>query len=435
MGRIKELREKIAKGIATDVEKAELKELEAEATEVVEVEEETQEEETTEDAIEEAAEKIASKATEKVAPIMSKMDEVLAAIKKNGEAPQVSVTKESKFIVDKKYGRKSVEEAEKMMFKVPGREGRKHQEISLKSMHVIEALLQSDVQKLQPLLEGTAARGGYIVPEDWSNFIVEDIRDLSVMRKLATAINVTTDTFHLPNVASRPKAAFRSEGAVKNTSTVDFGETVLTPYSIAAIVPLSNELVADSMVNIVDLVTRYIAQGISEREEKAFWIGNGSGQPTGIDNYTFVTLDPGAGATDVQRADAIRRSIFKVPQGYRANAAYVCNSLTLERLFTLKDSNNNYLLQRLPDSPELRLNGRPVYEQNDLAAGKMFVGDFSYYYIADREGISVAISTEATVGGQSAFERNLTMVRVEKRVDAELTLTAPIVELNNLGNI
>lgn len=366
--------------------------------------------------------------------MMDGINKILAALKEE-KSPDVKVTKESHFIVDKKYGRKSVEEAEQIMFKIPGRENRQHKEVSLKTLHVVEALLQSDVQKLQPLLEGTGARGGFIVPEDWANFIVEDIRDESVMRKLATVVNVTTDTFHLPNIASRPRATFRSEGAVKNTSTVDFGETVLTPYSLAAIVPLSNELVADSMVNVIDLVTRTLAQALSEREERAFWEGNGSGQPTGIDNYTFVTLNAGAGASDSARADIIKRSIFQVPQGYRNNTSYVFNSLTLQRLFTLKDSQNNYLLQRLSDSPELRLNGRPVYEQNDLPEGVGFVGDFSYYYIADREGISVAISTEATVGGQSAFERNLTMVRVEKRVDAELTLTAPVVELAGLGTL
>ena len=93
----------------------------------------------------------------------------------------------------------------------------------------------------------------------------------------------------------------------------------------------------------------------------------------------------------------------------------------------MKDTNGNYLLTRLADDPtQLRLNGRPVYEQNDIANNTIYFGDFGYYMIVDRQGVTVDFSTEATVGGSSAFEKNLVFVRVEQRVDAELTSTAAV---------
>lgn len=433
MGRIKELRKKVADGTATDEEAEELQELESEAGEETATAEQSEVEDE-DQAIEEAAEKLASKAEEKLA---GKLDGVLAAIKKH-ETPKVEVTKESKFVIDPQLGRKSVEELDQIKVKIPGREGKKHTEVTQKTVNFVQSLLTGDVQKLQVLVEGTGARGGFLVPEDFANILVEDIRDATVMRGLATVVTTTTDTLHIPNLAARPQAAFRSEGAVKTTSTVDFGETVLTPYSLATIVALSNELVADAQLgvggSIIGLVSRVMSQSLAEREDRAFWVGNGSGQPTGVDNYTFTTVDPGAGASDSARADAIIQAFWTLPQGYRSRAVFVANAQTLRRIQTLKDTTNNYLLTRLPDSPELRLYGRPVYEQNDIPGGRIFLGDFSYYYIADREGISVATSEEATVASQNAFERNLTFVRVEKRVDGELTLTQPVVELQNMGN-
>lgn len=423
MGRLKELREKQVAGTLTDDEVKELEGLEADIKE-----EETEDEE--EKAVEDMANKMVEAITEKMKP-MTDLAEKLSKV----EEPKVDVKSESKFIVDNELGRVSVEKLDEVKVEVPGRKeaGKKYTTVSRKTLHFLKALVEQDRQKLQVLVEGTGSRGGFLVPEDFVNIVVEDRRDVTVMRNLATVLNVTTDTIHIPSLASRPRAFWRSEGAVKSTTTVDFGETVLTPYSLAAIVPLSDELVADATPDMVNLVARVMARSLAEEEDKAFWTGNGSGKPTGIDNYSFTTIT--ATATDAGRADAIIQSIYRLSQGYRNGAAFVANRNTWAKVATLKDSQNNYLLSDLGSAAAPRLRGLQTYEQNDLPDGKMFVGDFSYYYIADRQGIQVDVSNEATVAGQSAFERNLTFVRVEERVDGELTLTQPIVELQGLGGL
>ena len=115
---------------------------------------------------------------------------------------------------------------------------------------------------------------------------------------------------------------------VKSTSTVDFGENVFTPYSLATIIPLSNELVADATLgvngNIVNKVSELAATAISEREETAFWAGSGSGQPTGMSQYSPGTM--GAGFTASSQADALISTFFRLPQGYRNKAVWVMNS-------------------------------------------------------------------------------------------------------------
>lgn len=423
MGLLKELREKQAAGTLTEEEAKTLKELE------VDLKAEGSEGEEEEKAIEELSTKMADAITEKLKPISDLAEKLSKA-----ETPEVKVTSESKFIVDKDLGKVPVGKLDEVKVEVPGRKesGKKFTSVSKKTLHFLQAMVSQDRQKLQVLVEGTGSRGGFLVPEDFVNIIVEDRRDATVMRNLATVLNVTSDTVHIPGRASSPKAFWRSEGAVKATTTVDFTETVLTPYSLAAIVALSDELVSDASLggDIVNLVARVMSRSLAEEEDKAFWTGNGSGKPTGIDNYSFSTIT--AGGTDALRADAIINSIFRLPQSYRSGAAFVANRNTWAEVATLKDGQNNYLLSDLGSAAAPRLRGLATYEQNDLPDGKMFVGDFSYYYIADRQGIQVDISTEATVAGQSAFERNLTYVRVEERVDGELTLTQPIVEIQGL---
>lgn len=439
MARIKELLEKQKAGKLTETEEKELNDLQAEAAEAANADNGDSnngdgEEEVDEDAeVDKLAEALTSRVLSTVEKTMSKtMSKVLEAteekkVKSGGGSPLV--------LVDKRFGSKTVEEAANIKVKIDGRENKKVKDLSLKSMHFVSALYQGDVNKLQVLVEGTGSRGGFLVPEDYANMIVEDLRDVTVMRQIATVMTTTSDTLHLPNLARRPQAQWRSEAAVKSTSTVDFGENVFTPYSLATIVSLSDELVSDASLgvgsSIVNYVTKVIVQSLAEKEDKAFFTGSGSGQPTGINQYSLGTQS--GGITDASRADAIKQVYFRLPQGYRNRAVWVANSATLERIATLKDTQGNYLLRSLSDNPFPTLAGRPVYEQNDIAGGTLYFGDFSYYTIVDREGIQVRVSDEATVAGQSGFERNLTHVRVEKRVDGELTLTSAIRSVTSMG--
>lgn len=434
MGRYKELLEKEDKGKLSDEEKEELAGLKKDIEEATAPEEPAEEPENgdeEEKAIEELSNAVVGAVEKAVKPI-SDLAEKLS------EKPVVT-TKESKFIVDGLMGKTSVDKLAEEKIELPERKraGKKFYEVSKLTSHWLSALLTGNKEKLQVLVEGTAGLGGNIVPQEFANIIVEDLRDQVIMRQFATVLQMSTDTLNLPTLDTRPHVAWRSEAAVKQTTTVQWGNLTLTPYSLAGIVGLSNELVADASqgvgASVVNYVANLLTRAIAEEEETAFWTGNGSGRPTGIDNYTFTSVDAGAGASDSARADAYKELYFRLGQPYRARAVWAANASTWARAATLKDSQNNYLLQRLADSPIPQIMGRPAYEVSALPDGKVFLGDFSYYYIGEREGIQVDTSTEATVASNSAFERNLTFVRVEERVDGELALNAAVVEGANMG--
>lgn len=446
MARFAELYEKIANGTANEAEKKEFAQLQAEAklhakeAEGADADDDKKEDEEEDGdeaeakAVDSLAQKLADAATSRITKgIEEAMKGINTPVVVAGEGDA------QKFLIDPKHGKKSFEEAMEIKVVVPGRENKTYgKEVNLHTVHFVKALIEGDKQKLQLLVEGTGSRGGYLVPEEFANMIVEDARDIQLMRQIgAPAMTIQGDTLHLPGLNSRPKAAFRTETASKNTSTVDFGENVFTPYSLAVIVGLSNELAADASLgvngSIVNYVANLMAVSIGEREERAFWTGGGSGEPTGITNYSLRTVVPSSGS-DEDRAMAVIALYRRMPQGYRNKAVFVANSATLERIDGLKDTNGRFLLSELADSPVMRLKGRPVYEQNDLPGGTLLFGDFGYYQIVDRQGIEVRISDEATVAGRSAFEDNLTYIRVEKRVDGELTLTAAVSKATGMGN-
>jgi len=398
MGRIKELRKKQEEGTITPEEKEELEELEEEAKEGSDkVEEDGEDKE-----MQELVKKF-------MRLVDNEMDRKMEVVKD---------TKKGK-IYTGIYTPEQVEAMDK----------------DTRILEFVKALISGSHEKIQPLSEGTVGLGGYLVPEVWADTIVENILDMTVIRPRATVLKINTNKLNLPTLQARPKVYWRGELAAKTTTTAQWSEIELTPYSLAAIIPISQELEQDATVGvgaggIVNYLTKLLAQAIAQEEDRAFVNGSGSGQPTGITTYTFQhTIDAGGALT----GDHLIRAFGNLPQGYRNRAVWLMNSRTITACRQLKDSQNRYLMQDLAGTPTSTILGRPILEQNDLLSSQIYVGDLSYYYIVDRQLLTMETSREATVASYSAFERDLVHIKCVERVDGELALTDAFSQITNTG--
>lgn len=436
MGRIKELQDKQSKGELSDDEAKELKDLLEEAKAV---NKEEGDEETTETTEDEDVDKLVSGLMSNISQAIDKKFESIESKLKaddddNEEKMKQIKTKETPFIVDKSLGTVAVKQLDDVTIELPGRKeaGKSVTSVTGKTLHFLHALQTGDRQKLQILSEGTPADGGYLVPIEYGNMLIEDIRDASPMRGLATVMSTRSDTFKIPKLTARPQVQWRAEKATKATTTANFGEVEFTPYSLAAIVTLTTELEADATLgvngSIINLITRLLTQSVVEKEDSAFFTGDGSNKPTGL---TAATISSQAKGSNF--ADTIIDVFHSLGQGYRGRATWVGNYETLREVRKVKDNENRYLVQELDRSPFGTLLGRPIVEANSLGHGELYVGDFaSGYFIVDREGISVDVSREATVGGSNYFEKNLVGVRVEKRTDGEVVLPTAFRKVTNI---
>jgi HK97 family phage major capsid protein len=308
----------------------------------------------------------------------------------------------------------------------------------VKILRFLQAVVTKDmnaIQKIQPLVEGTAAMGGFLVPEEWANLIVENKLDDAVLEPRCTVLSMTTDTLHLPRLTSRPHAKWRSELGVKSTTTANWDELTLTPYSKAAIITLSEELVMDAAVgearSIVSHVSRLLSRAMLELDEKAIMQGSGTGQPTGITTYAIGALNA-AGALN---AGHIVAAYHQLGMGYRKNASWIMSSRALQTVRGLRDTTGQLIVafQNINNSPTEILMGRPILECNHMAETDIYFGDLSYYYIGRREGLRIRTTDEATVASYSAFERDLVHVKAEERVDGELALVEAFRRIQNIA--
>lgn len=276
------------------------------------------------------------------------------------------------------------------------------------------------LKHVKALSEGDAASGGYLVPTEFRAELIEDIKDLPVLRNLVTVIPMGTDSLELPTLASDVKVSWGSENTAISTTTARFGTLTFTPFRLNTMMYTSRELVADSAISVVPLITRLFTQAIGREEDRVIIAGSGSGQPSGIFKSGLTYGGFANGGNIANLADKIKKLPYKLPTAYRANARWVVNSYALGEIASLKDTTGNYLLKDgLADGDPKRLVGYPVVEQNDMANSIMLFGDLSHYYLADREQISV----ETTTQGAGTFEKHQVAIKVVERIDGKVAVS------------
>lgn len=236
---------------------------------------------------------------------------------------------------------------------------------------------------------GTDSEGGYLVPNEFENILIDKLSDENIIRHLATIITSSNGEKKIPVVASHGAAAWTDEEGEYNESDDAFGIITLGAHKLTSIIKVSEELLNDSVFNLERYIAQEFARRMASAEEAAFIKGNGTGKPTGIlqSAETGVTS---ASATAIT-ADEVIDLYHSLRTPYRKNAVFLANDSTIKALRKLKDSNGQYLWQPSlqAGTPDTILN-RPVHTSSympEIWTGNkvMMFGDLKYYWIADRQ--------------------------------------------------
>lgn len=258
---------------------------------------------------------------------------------------------------------------------------------------------------------GTDSEGGYLVPDEYERTLVEALEEENIFRQLAKVIQTSSGDRKIPVVASKGTASWIDEEGAYTESDDSFAQVSIGAYKLGTMIKVSEELLNDSVFDLESYIAREFARRIGTKEEEAFFTGDGTGKPLGIlaasgGAETGVTA---ASATAVT-ADELMDLFYSLKSPYRKNAVWVLNDSTIKAIRKLKDNNGQYLWQPslVAGTPDTIL-GRPVKTSAympAIAAGAKTIafGDFSYYWIADRQGRSFKRLNELyAANGQVGF--------------------------------
>lgn len=256
------------------------------------------------------------------------------------------------------------------------------------------ANIEPEYMSKAALQEGTADEGGYLVPDEYLFDVIMLTRDVTFALQECRMVNMSRDVLRIPSESSLVAVNWTDEEAAATETEPTFGETVLTAKRLDGYGIVSNELLADSAVDISGMLTEQFGYAISRELDNEVLNGTGarvSGVLTANAGYSVVmSLSNFSSISHVDLSNAIS----KVDQGFTANGKFVFNKNILHFIRTQLDSNNRPIFA-MPG------NGVPgtVYEYPYIVSTKapsttgsstafIAFGDFKQFYIGRRLGVT-----------------------------------------------
>ena len=304
----------------------------------------------------------------------------------------------------------------------PGRSSAAYNEAFWKHMRD-----RSTYEVRNALQVGELSEGGYTVPDEFEHTLVEALQEENIMRGLVHVITTSSGDRKIPLVTGKGTASWVEEEAAIPESDDSFGQITLGAHKVGSMIRISEELLRDSAFDLSAYITGEFARRVGAAEEAAILSGDGSHKPTGLLHDTLgAETGVTAAAAAAITADELIDLQHSLKSGYRRRAGFIMNDATVKLIRKLKDGNGQFLWQPglLYGQPDTLLNQRVLtsnYMPLPSAGNKAILyGDYSYYWLADREGRSMQRLNELyAVTDQIGF-------KITQRVDGRLILTEAV---------
>lgn len=341
--------------------------------------------------------------------------------------------------------------------------GRKADDPSRESTRAfMKALLSNDKKALLEMSQKTTtynqagddARGGYTVPDELRAEVLRIAETQYGLARREFAYLPFTgpgDSRKIPTLASSVGVNWVNEGAKKPGENVTFGLVTQTLKKLAAIIPMTEEILEDSAINLTQLVATLFAEAVAKEEDAQFFYGTGSPW-TGILNngsVAVVALGTGVGVSGISFEKLLDMQ-DSCPSGALPGAKYYMHRHILTYLKKLRadavsaaDGKGMFLLPPSKRDIEEML-GYPI-ELSDAFPDKTLSGASKPFVIfgnlkmaaifGDKQQIRAKLLDQATItdgDGSTTInlaEQDMLALRLEERVGYVLALPTAVVVL------
>lgn len=292
--------------------------------------------------------------------------------------------------------------------------------------------------ELKALSEGNDGAGGFAVPPDFAAEIGGRRAQTSVMRSLATVTPTTRDMWKKPMIKPSTASGGRNiysddfiaawVGETPSQSSIDvaFEMWEIAVKKVRAYTLLSNDLIADSIGNMIGELSGRGGRALGLKEDEGFIAGGANAlEPTGILMHplalTATSSDGMAydvegttsntisnSVSDAGSAPKIKQLVYQLPSQYAENATWLMRRSVQGKVAGLVDANgrpfwNSYLESGF-SRPQMVIEGFPVRNSEFVGADgsvsttpattPLIFGDISEYRVVERSALSVRVLTE-----------------------------------------
>jgi len=243
-------------------------------------------------------------------------------------------------------------------------------------------------------VESQDVLGGYLVPEDFRDRMIQRMVGLTAMRQMAEVMTTTRDRVTMPvgtggddqyTGAVRWTKVDESPTGTEAATNATFGQVTIPIHTVMGHVGISKNVLEDTTgaLSLQPYLERQFAESLAIFEDTQFLVGNGVGGPQGVlqnattgGPYTYaygsVATQNSGGATAIT-GDAFRSMPYQIASQYRnAGAKWIMARGTVRVTKTLKDGQGNYLWadrnQQLQNGQPRQIEGYDIAESETLAS-------------------------------------------------------------------
>ena len=263
----------------------------------------------------------------------------------------------------------------------------------------------------------TGAAGGFTIPSDVSNQVVEMVANRStVMRSGTPVVSMPRGQMRLAKIDAVTAGAWTDENAEIDAATVQFGAVEMVAKKCALIVKVSNELMNDSP-NAVEALNRAIIDAVALAVDQGALSGTGVGsQPLGLLNWQDADTNPLpttslAGAVG-KWSDLIAAHYQLLGENAGPATSTFLNPLNLGLLDTEVAAETGHFLMGRPAARDQMT----IVPSNQLLVADhkstLVMGDFARGMV-----IGMTSPMQAEWSGHPGFDRDQIWLRVTLRMD------------------
>jgi HK97 family phage major capsid protein len=291
-------------------------------------------------------------------------------------------------------------------------------------------LLAKQVKAITGMSEGVNADGGFTVPVEYASTVIEFAIQQSAILSSVYRVPMKSNSAKWPRLAQTDDSFFGGfafdwidEGTTKSNHKVTFEQVTFTAHKAAALCVLTDELIEDSLINIVNYITALASRAWMYELENVVIDGSGVGQPLGISNDPVVVANAvartSAGAvsdTDLYNLEGAMNENF-------TNLSWMLRRSTLTKIRSLKDTTGQPIFHenwgsfgstptRIPT-----ILSYPFHVSRNVSSighrGDIILGDLSHYMLAMRKEMSIDVSP------YPYFTTDETVLRFVARIDGK----------------
>lgn len=287
-----------------------------------------------------------------------------------------------------------------------------------------------DATRKTALAQGTDSLGGFLVPPEVLDVLIDLLRAMTVLDKVGVTMmpGLSGSPVEVPKQTGGATAFWVGENTAVTESNQTFGQVKLTPHTVAGLTKVSNRLLRLSSPAAEGIIRRDLMQVMARKADIAGLRGPGAaGEPLGVSQTTGI----GTVALGVNGAAITLDDMYKLVLEVEKDnvdiqrGAWVMHPQLWDVIRRLKDGDNRFFLE--PDG-ELRpgqgtILGYPFFTTTqiptDLTKGtgtaltELYFADWQELLWGQWGTMELAVTTQAG----DAFEKNQTWVRILWEID------------------